>query len=84
MLPGLAYYLIYKYLPMYGVVIAFKDISPLSGFWEIYFGGEWVGLKYFNRFVSSFYFWNIVRNTLVFSLLRLMLGRRWPSSSRCC
>ena len=74
MLPGLAYYLVYQYLPMYGVVIAFKDISPLSGFREIFFGGEWAGLKYFSRFVSSFYFWNIVRNTLVFSLLRLILG----------
>ena len=74
MLPGLVYYLVYKYLPMYGVVIAFKDISPLGGFREIYFGGEWVGLKYFERFVSSFYFWNVVRNTLVFSLLRLLLG----------
>ena len=49
-------------------------ISPLSGFREIFFGGEWAGLKYFSRFVSSFYFWNIVRNTLVFSVLRLILG----------
>ena len=74
MLPGLLYYLVYKYVPIYGIVIAFKKISPFSGPSEIFFGGEWVGLYHFRRFVSSYYFWNVLRNTLLLSFYRLILA----------
>ena len=71
MVPGLLYYIVYKYIPIYGIVIAFKKISPFSGPKEIFFGGEWVGLAYFQKFVSSYYFWNVLRNTLLLSIFRL-------------
>ncbi len=74
MIPGLLYYLIYRYIPIYGIVIAFKRVSPFSGPGEIFFGGEWVGLDHFRRFVSSYYFWNVLRNTLLLSLYRLVFA----------
>ena len=71
MLPGLAFYLVYRYVPIYGIVIAFKKVSPFSGAFEIFFGGEWVGLAHFRKFVSSYYFWNVLRNTILLSVYRL-------------
>ena len=74
MLPGLVFYLVYRYVPIYGIVIAFKKVSPFSGASDIFFGGEWVGLDHFRRFVSSYYFWNVLRNTLLLSLYRLLFA----------
>ena len=45
LLPGLAYFVVFKYLPMYGLTIAFKDYVPFLG----YSGSEWVGLKHFQE-----------------------------------
>ncbi len=67
-LPVLVYFIIFKYLPMYGVQIAFKDFSPIRG----YLGSSWVGLKHFNRFFNSYYFWRLIRNTLGISLYQLI------------
>lgn len=47
LIPGLLYFLIFKYLPMWGVLIAFKDYSPYLGFWK----SEWVGFDYFKDFL---------------------------------
>ncbi len=66
----LIWYLVFKYYPMYGVQIAFKDFIPTQGIW----GSEWVGLKYFNRFFSSYYFWQLLWNTLSLSLYQLIVG----------
>lgn len=73
MIPGLLYYLIYKYLPMIGIIIAFKDVSPFLGI-EKMLTAPWVGLKHFNTFISSPYFFQLLRNTLLISLYGLMVG----------
>lgn len=49
MLPGLIYYLLFKYLPMWDMLIAFKDYQPALGFW----GSRWVGMEHFERFFRS-------------------------------
>ncbi|MCU6791405.1 ABC transporter permease subunit [Paenibacillus sp. WQ 127069] len=73
MLPGLLYFFIFHYIPMFGVSIAFKDITPFDGI-EGIFGGEWVGLAHFKRFFDSYYFWNVLGNTVIISLYKLFFG----------
>lgn len=73
MLPGLLYFFIFHYIPMFGVSIAFKDITPFDGI-EGIFGGEWVGLTHFKRFFDSYYFWNVLGNTVIISLYKLFFG----------
>lgn len=46
----LVYFIIFKYVPIYGLLIAFKDFSPVRGI----MGSEWVGLKWFKQFFSSY------------------------------
>lgn len=72
-LPGILYYLVFHYIPMFGIIIAFKDVSPFEGIQGI-INGEWVGLKHFMRFFKSIYFWSIIRNTLTISLYKLAFG----------
>lgn len=69
-LPGLTVLLVFNYLPLYGITIAFKDFNPLSGIW----GSTWVGLKHFERLWSSVFFWRVLKNTLVINLLQLTFG----------
>lgn len=68
-LPGLLYFILFKYVPMGGLVIAFKDYSPFLGIW----GSKWVGLDQFRKFFSTPDFWKLLRNTLGISLLQLVL-----------
>lgn len=70
MLPAFLLTIIFKYIPMYGVLIAFKDYSAIQGIW----GSAWVGLKYFHRFLSSPDFMNYLLNTLKLSLYGLLWG----------
>lgn len=70
----LAYYILFHYLPMGGVVIAFKNFSPRRGIW----GSAWVGFKYFEEFFGSFYFSRVVKNTLVISLSMLIFAFPLP------
>jgi len=69
-IPVIAYFIIFKYWPMYGVQIAFKDYIATRGIW----GSPWVGFKHFERFFSSFYFSRLILNTLGISLYSLVLG----------
>jgi putative aldouronate transport system permease protein len=62
---------------MYGLTIAFKNVSPFDGLRGI-LSAEWVGLRHFENFVNSYYFWNILRNTLLISLYRLLFGFPLP------
>jgi len=71
LLPGLVYLLIFKYGPMFGIVIAFKDVSPFSGIDGI-LHDPFVGLKHFRDFTSSYFLWNILGNTVIISLLKLV------------
>jgi len=73
LVPGLLYFLIFHYGPMYGIIIAFKDIAPFDGLKGI-FSAEWVGLKHFRNFTESYYFTNIMVNTLTISCYRLLFG----------
>lgn len=65
-----AYLIIFKYVPMGGVLIAFKEYNVVQGIWD----SPWVGLKYFEQFLESPYFWNYIRNTIVVSLYGLAVG----------
>lgn len=73
-LPGLIFYALFKYYPIYGSQIAFRDFSPFLGFWN----SPWVGLKHFERFFASPDFWNIIRNTLVINLCSLIIAFPFP------
>ncbi len=65
------YHIFFKYLPMYGTVIAFKDYSLFS---QEMFGGEWVGLEHFQEAFSSKEFWTVLKNTLVLNMGDLIIG----------
>ncbi|TMV44367.1 sugar ABC transporter permease [Paenibacillus mesophilus] len=70
LLPGTAYLIIFQYIPMYGVIIAFKDFSPGLGIW----GSEWVGFRWFTEFFQSVYAFRLLRNTVLISLYSLIWG----------
>lgn len=72
-MPCIVYFFVFRYLPMYGNIIAFKDYKGIGGFWGI-INAEWVGLKYFKMFFSSYYFTRLLGNTLIISLLRLVFA----------
>lgn len=65
---------IWNYWPMYGVIIAFKDYSPAFGI----LGSPWVGLKHFERFFASYFFLEIIVNTLRLSLYSLLVSVPLP------
>ena len=64
MLPSVVILLLFTYLPMYGIVIAFKNFTPAEGI----LGSKWVGIQNFIRFFNSYQFGNTIRNTLVISI----------------
>lgn len=66
LVPGVLYFLIFKYWPMWGVLIAFKDYSPYLGFWQ----SEWVGFEYFKDFFMNPDFFRLPRNTLMLAASR--------------
>ncbi|MFG1813098.1 ABC transporter permease [Kribbella sp. NPDC049174] len=59
---------IFAYWPMYGVIIAFKDYNVVSGIW----GSPWAGFKYFDRFIESYQFWKLIRNTVYLHVYELV------------
>jgi putative aldouronate transport system permease protein len=73
-LPVLAYYVVFSYFPMYGAIIAFKNFSPGRGI----LGSEWAGIQHFTSFFSSFYFFRVVRNTILINLYALVFGFPLP------
>lgn len=70
LMPALVLTIVFKYLPMGGVLIAFKDYSAIKGI----LGSDWVGFKYFQRFLSSPDFMRYLLNTLKLSLYGLLWG----------
>ncbi|MCK3973648.1 sugar ABC transporter permease [Streptococcus suis] len=70
LLPGLVLIFIFRYIPMYGVLIAFKDYNPLKGV----LGSEWIGFEEFTKFLSSPNFGTLLANTLKLSVYGLLLG----------
>lgn len=69
-LPVVIYFIIFAYLPMYGVQIAFKDYVPTLGIWE----SPWVGFKHLKVFFESLYFNRLIRNTLGISIYSILVG----------
>ncbi len=67
-LAGFIYYIIFHYIPMYGVIIAFKDYRIQDGI----MGSDWVGLEHFIRFFNHPNFWRLVRNTILLNFLNLI------------
>lgn len=73
-LPAFLVILIFSYGPMYGIIIAFKDYMPSLGI----LGSPWVGLKHFQSFFESYYFWDLIKNTLGISVYSLIVGFPLP------
>ena len=69
-LPGFLIILLFNYLPMYGIQIAFRKYSFSTGF----SGGEWMGLTYLNKFFNSYQFGSLIRNTLMISLSTIVFS----------
>lgn len=70
LLPGIIYYTLFKYVPMGGIVIAFKDYKLMDGIW----GSPWIGFANFQRFFNGVYFWEILGNTLIISFYKLLFA----------
>lgn len=72
------YYLVLKYGPIYNGQIAFRTFDPGAGigagFAEGVGGSPWVGLKNFSNFFHSFYFWELIRNTVLYSFAKLLVS----------
>lgn len=70
LIPGLVNLLLFKYLPMYGIVVSFQNYSPVGGF----FGSEWVGLKHFETFFRDPFAWRVISNTVILGVLSLLIS----------
>ncbi|HIS92092.1 MAG TPA: sugar ABC transporter permease [Candidatus Alectryocaccomicrobium excrementavium] len=73
-LPGLAFLIFFSYLPMYGIIIAFKKYRIAQGIW----GSAWIGLENFERLTYSFEFKRAFRNTLLISWMKMLMGLPVP------
>lgn len=68
LLPALIYVVIFSYGPMYGIQIAFKNYKGALGIWK----SPWVGFKHFKDFFGGYYFWDLLKNTLLLSVYNLV------------
>lgn len=68
--PCFIYYVLFHYLPMWGILISFKDYSPFKGF----FASPWVGLKHYRAFLGNPDAWRLIKNTFLLSLYSLLWG----------
>ena len=73
-LPGLAFFILFKYVPMYGIIIAFKNYKGAGGGYAGIASAPWIGLKNFQMFFSSLYAGRVFGNTIYISLLRLIFS----------
>ncbi|RXZ83016.1 sugar ABC transporter permease [Paenibacillaceae bacterium] len=69
-IPALLFLFVFSYIPMYGVLMAFQDYNIFNGFFQ----SAWVGVKHFEMFFNAPEFWNVMRNTICISLLKLLFG----------
>ncbi|MBD2845109.1 sugar ABC transporter permease [Paenibacillus sp. IB182496] len=70
LIPGLIYLLVFKYVPMFGVVIAFKELNLIRGIW----GSDWIGLANFTTLFDSPHFYRVLRNSLLLSIYQIVWG----------
>ncbi len=69
-LPGMLFLFIFKYIPMGGILMAFQDFKATRGIW----GSEWVGFEQFEYLFQSTAFWNVLSNSIIISMLRLIFS----------
>ncbi len=74
LIPIAAFYIIFCYTPMYGVLIAFKNYKLTLSVWD----SPWAGLKHFEKFINGVYFGRLVRNTLSINIGQLLIGFPLP------
>lgn len=74
LLPGIVWFIIFAYIPMYGLTVAFKDFNFAAGILK----SPWAGLKYFREFFNYYQSFDIIKNTLIISLLKLVIGFPMP------
>jgi putative aldouronate transport system permease protein len=68
------YFFIFRYIPIYGVIIAFKNYKVAKGI----LGSSWVGIKHFQEFLSNPYAWKLIRNTILLSFYSVLFGFPGP------
>ena len=78
MAPVLLHIFIFCYIPLYGILIAFQNYVPGAPFLAFDGSVEWVGLRWFMEFIQGRYFGRLIRNTMVMSLMNLVLGFPLP------
>ena len=76
-LPGLIYFIIFRFIPIAGYVLAFKDVTPFMSL-EQMLSSDWVGQRHFKEFFNSYYFWNVFKNTVVLAAWRLAIEFTLP------
>lgn len=69
LIPAITYFTVFHYVPMYGVQIAFKDFFATEGI----LGSPWIGFDHFNRFFNSYFFWRLLKNTIILNAYQLLL-----------
>ncbi|MCU6709089.1 ABC transporter permease subunit [Paenibacillus sp. J5C_2022] len=69
LIPFLIWFLVFKYFPMWGIQIAFKDFSLFKGIGD----SKWIGFEYFSEFIGSEYFLRVFKNTVIISLYGLII-----------
>ncbi|WP_408633520.1 ABC transporter permease [Pontibacillus litoralis] len=74
LLPCILFFILFSYLPMAGMILAFKEFRFDTGI----FGGAWVGLEYFERFFQDPQSWTFIKNTLIISSMKLILALPFP------
>ncbi len=74
LVPAIVYYVLFHYMPMYGIVIAFKDFKPLLGIMD----SPWVGFEHFEQLFGLDKFFEVTWNTISISLIRLFWGFPFP------
>jgi putative aldouronate transport system permease protein len=74
LIPGLAYFIIFHYVPIYGLIIAFKDYNLRLGI----LGSKWIGWENFRRFFDYVYFFRLLKNTFLLNLYNLLWGFPLP------
>ncbi|WP_322170929.1 ABC transporter permease [Acutalibacter caecimuris] len=74
LIPAVVFVILFMYMPLYGLQIAFKNYRPGTGIWE----SAWVGLKWFKQFFATPRCWEIISNTLTISIYSLVAGFPFP------